>query len=373
MASAVPSNSSPTTEHTLEIYPESALPFVLNVPASRNGVPRCEMTLTNPSASASASGAYLAFKVRSTSLQISACFCVSALKFISFLCGFFVQKVKTTQPRRYLVRPNQGIIAPGKSETVSIILVEKDKQILLQSFETLGQSALDHSKDKFLVQSRKVSSEELIQLGISEETETNKLYMKDFTDMLTSLWNKAMVDPDVNILAKKLHVKHVVSESLDPNANATLSSQASALSSSTAANLHQQPLSKMEGPPMEAMTQEQMLTEVSSLRRKYDELVAFSINLTAERDILNNTLEQTKRDLNREMAARSALENSGGKESKMQQRQMQMRHGKIFNFSVIQITVVAIACFIAGIKAGQHETTSGYLAKIPMISNFLGL
>jgi hypothetical protein len=50
------------------------------------------------------------------------------------------------------------------------------------------------------------------------------------------------------------------------------------------------------------MTSEQLLTEVNNLRRKYDELVAFSVNLTAERDILNNTLEQTKRDLNREMA-----------------------------------------------------------------------
>lgn len=334
--------ASEVSKHKLEINPESILTFVLNVPGSKNGVPRCEMALTNPQAT----GAYLAFKV------------------------------KTTQPRRYLVRPNQGIIAPGKSETVSIILVEKDKQGLLQSFETLGQSALDHSKDKFLVQSRKVASDELIQLGISESneetaSETNKLSNKDFTDMLTSLWNKAMVDPNVNILAKKLHVKHVVSEPLDPNA--TPSSQASALSSPTAGNLQQQPLSKMEGPPMEGMSHEQMLTEVSSLKRKYDELVGFSINLTAERDILNNTLEQTKRDLSREMSARSALENTGGKENKMQQRQLQMGRGRMFNFSVIQITVIAIACFIAGIKAGKHETTSEYLAKIPMISNFLGL
>jgi len=37
----------------------------------------------------------------------------------------FCFKVKTTQPRRYLVRPNQGLVAPGTSESVTIILVGK--------------------------------------------------------------------------------------------------------------------------------------------------------------------------------------------------------------------------------------------------------
>ena len=68
-------------------------------------------------------------------------------------------KVKTTQPRRYLVRPNQGILLLGQSESVTILLVEKDKQVLLQSFDRLGQSALDHSKDMFLVQSTVVKDE----------------------------------------------------------------------------------------------------------------------------------------------------------------------------------------------------------------------
>merc|ERR1712151_963035 len=59
------------------------------------------------------------------------------------------------------------------------------------------------------------------------------------------------------------------------------------------------------------MSPDQLFSEVTNLRKKYDELVAFSVNLTAERDILNNTLEQTKRELNRELAQRSAIENKG--------------------------------------------------------------
>merc|ERR1711933_418242 len=62
---------------------------------------------------------------------------------------------------------------------------------------------------------------------------------------------------------------------------------------------------------LDRMSKDQLFSEVTNLRKKYDELVAFSVNLTAERDILNNTLEQTKRELNRELAQRSAIENKG--------------------------------------------------------------
>jgi hypothetical protein len=44
------------------------------------------------------------------------------------------------------------------------------------------------------------------------------------------------------------------------------------------------------------MTKEQVVYELQNLQRKYDELIAFSVNLTAERDMISNTLEVTKRD-----------------------------------------------------------------------------
>ena len=71
----------------------------------------------------------------------------------------YMLQVKTTQPRRYLVRPNQGIVSPNSTETVSILLVDKDRQVLWSTYDRLGQSALDHSKDKFLVQSTAVSND----------------------------------------------------------------------------------------------------------------------------------------------------------------------------------------------------------------------
>jgi hypothetical protein len=204
-----------------------------------------------------------------------------------------ILQVKTTQPRRYLVRPNQGLIGPGGSETVQIILVEKDKASLLQSYQRLGQSALDHSKDKFLVQS----------CTVPDSFTTSFQADQNGYDSLSTLWTSVTAPGSSSAVAnKKLHVRHEVGEGGAPSAGA-----GAAGSMDRSATKHETSLKAMEG-----MSQEQLLAEVTGLRRKYDELVAFSVNLTAERDILNNTLEQTKRDLNREVNRTAAADNKGG-------------------------------------------------------------
>lgn len=264
-------SSMESTSYALEVSPESTLQFTLTRNASAenstDSTAHCVMTLKHPGNSN-----YLAFKV------------------------------KTTQPRRYLVRPNQGIVAPGTTETVNIVLVEKEKQMLLQSFDRLGQSALDHSKDKFLVQSC-VVDEKFARNYISQKDTLNDDHSpeaaqagKELTESLISMWNAASSGDDVQIYNRKLHVRHVVPPSADGTPSGKGQSSRGQLWDKTS---------------LEKMTPEQMFVEISSLRRKYDELVTFSVNLTAERDILNNTLEQTKRDLNREIAKRKDVAVSG--------------------------------------------------------------
>ncbi|KAL9188071.1 hypothetical protein ACHAXT_006449 [Thalassiosira profunda] len=242
--------------YALEVSPDSSLQFTItrDPPADGGEGARCLMTLRHTGLT----NQHLAFKV------------------------------KTTQPRRYLVRPNQGIVAPGSSETVSILLVDKDRQVLWSTYDRLGQSALDHSKDKFLVQSCAVSDEFSSQFR-NEPRGDGGQYKKELVEALTGMWNSATSGSNVPVFNKKLHVRHVV----DAGASAAAPAAAGAASL---------PATFQEG---------QLHDEVASLRRKYDELVAFSVNLTAERDILNNTLEQTKRDLNRETATRTALEKQG--------------------------------------------------------------
>jgi len=221
-----------------------------------------------------------------------------------------------------------------------MLLVEKDKQVLLQSYDRLGQSALDHSKDKFLVQSVAVSPDFSKQYQATKD----KGNSKELTDALTSMWNAVSSTGSGSIFNKKLHVKLLVNE------GATTSTPQAQVP-----QRHDTPMATIEN-----MTPEQMFQEITTLRRKYDELVAFSVNLTAERDILNNTLEQTKRDLNREMAARASLENSGGASG--------VRGKKKASFvgSMVPLLMVAIAGFLAGVKMTTNHQVA-FLESIPIV------
>ena len=273
-------------------------------------------------------------------------------------------QVKTTQPRRYLVRPNQGIVAPGSSETVSILLVDKDRQVLWSTYDRLGQSALDHSKDKFLVQSCEVSDEFSSQFRNEPRGEGGQ-YKKELIDALTGMWNSATSGSSIPVFNKKLHVRHVVSADGGSGAGGDSSTGTAAASTSL-------PVTFQEGVDKrnntDKMSPEQLFEEVSSLRRKYDELVAFSVNLTAERDILNNTLEQTKRDLNREIATRKALEKQGLKVSRSQDKNAGKGGG---GMNMKQLVTFMAITFLFAVKA----TNSGSLImmkKVPVIGPLLG-
>jgi len=262
-------------------------------------------------------------------------------------------KVKTTQPRRYLVRPNQGVVSPGGSEQVSIMLVEKDKQVLLQSFDRLGQSALDHSKDKFLVQSCAVSKDFAKRYtdekanAAAQKGDAATQSTKDLAEALTSMWNAITSGNPTAVFNKKLHVRHSVAER---------TTSGGANNSNPAIKPHETSLAAMEN-----MSPEQMFSEVSSLRRKYDELVSFSVNLTAERDILNNTLEQTKRDLNREVASR-------GSTDRMLSPSPGSRGSKgSFMSKMLQLFIFGLLGFLAGIKFSNTDQAH-VLKTVPVVA-----
>ncbi|KAL7446085.1 hypothetical protein ACHAXM_010103 [Skeletonema potamos] len=329
--------------YALEIDPESSLQFTITRDPSTDGSggdggsSRCTMTLRHPGHTKQ----NLAFKV------------------------------KTTQPRRYLVRPNQGIVAPNSSETVSILLVDKDRQVLWSTYDRLGQSALDHSKDKFLVQSCAVSNEFSAKFEKEMRVPVGDggahQYSKELVEELTAMWNSVSSDSTLPVFNKKLHVRHVV-DTADSTAAAA---GGGGNNGTTATGL---PASFQEGVDKrsnaEKMSPEQLTDEVATLRRKYDELVAFSVNLTAERDILNNTLEQTKRDLNREMATRTALEKQGLKVgSRSQDAKSSKSRGGVVSAKTLLIMVVV--AFLSAIRA-TNSGSLDVLRSVPVFGGMLG-
>lgn len=252
-----------------------------------------------------------------------------------------------------MVRPNQGLIAPGQSEEVQILLVEKDKKALLQSFQNLGQKTLDHAKDKFLVQSCQVTmafANEYAAAGEEAYDKLSSMWATVTSSSATTTASNSPAAPNTSpVINKKLHVRHVVQEEPGSLKGSIMPATAAAATSSL---------------PVESMTTDQLTAELTNLRRKYDELVAFSVNLTAERDILNNTLEQTKRDLNRELnkklpggsaaaSARSASASSAGRSSSK-------------SSSTFFWLVTAFVFFALGVGM-QVRGRAGFMAQVPVI------
>ena len=193
-------------------------------------------------------------------------------------------------------------------------------------------------------------------------------YKQELIEALTAMWNAATSGPTaVPIFNKKLHVRHVAVSSASGTGSiaASTAPPASSAQRSLPSTVQEGAGSKRNN--TNQMSPDQMYEEITSLRRKYDELVAFSVNLTAERDILNNTLEQTKRDLNREMAARAALEKQGLKVSRSQD--MKSKHaGGGFSFKTLLIAVVI--SFLFAVKA-TNKGSVGVLKKVPVLRSML--
>lgn len=294
--------------------------------------------------------------------------CVMTIRHPGLTNQHLAFKVKTTQPRRYLVRPNQGIVAPGCTETVSILLVDKDRQVLWSTFERLGQSALDHSKDKFLVQSCEVDDKFSSQFRNEQRGEGGQ-YKKELAEALTSMWNSVTSVTNVQLFNKKLHVRHVVEPQGVVTGGASSAGGAVVVGTSPP-----QPSTLQAGGKTsntETMSSEQLFDEVASLRRKYDELVAFSVNLTAERDILNNTLEQTKRDLNREMATRTALEKQGLRGGSRSLDAKSSKSGSNGTMSTKSLLIVVVLTFLLAVRATNSGSVS-MLENIPLVGGLLG-
>ncbi|OQR96870.1 hypothetical protein THRCLA_07143 [Thraustotheca clavata] len=191
-------------------------------------------------------------------------------------------KVKTTRPMRYLVRPNQGIIRPNSVATVLVILQQKDCDELTR----MNVSERQLSNDKFLVQSIGVDAEFCDLLTTKSP--------KDVMDDLTALWaapgnkkigNKKLrcrfedaKDGEINTPAQLTSaLLETKAEPSPPSSNKSLTSQPSVYASTAEESIRQE-----------------MMAEMAVLRKKYDELVAFTVQLTAQRDTLMSDLDKAR-------------------------------------------------------------------------------
>ena len=223
------------------------------------------------------------------------------------------------------------------------MLVEKDKQTLLQAFESIGQTALDHSKDKFLVQTCEVSSDFENEYAAACESDAAMGY-----DKLSAMWTTMPSNKNIVVSNKKLSVRHVA---LKPGQALTAAPK----------------IAKAPSKPVESMDQEELLLEVKSLRQKNDELVAFSVAATAERDSISNVLELTKRQLSQEAMKSATQRNASNTAGARVGNDTQEAAGS----NTFLLALVALFMFIVGVRL----EAAGYvdaLKQVPGLNLLLG-
>ncbi|TYZ62035.1 hypothetical protein PybrP1_007745 [[Pythium] brassicae (nom. inval.)] len=240
-------------------------------------------------------------------------------------------KVKTTRPLRYLVRPNQGMLGPHGSAAIMVILQQRDCDELLR----LEPSERGLANDKFLVQSIFVDD------AFYESVKTKSA--KEMADELTNMWART----DKKSLAnKKLRCRFVQHDELGGGGAAAAGGSGAAQSESplasrfpskssiysssnsllpakgesnaplpsadaevatpaqlTAALLQETAAHKADSPVLK-----DPMADVAALRKKYDELVAFTVQLTAQRDKANSDAQRARK-LNDEAASGATLRN----------------------------------------------------------------
>lgn len=249
-------------------------------------------------------------------------------------------KVKTTAPKRFVVRPPQGHIMPESTQRITLTMVPKEASLLQTKYQS-GQE--EEAKDKFLVQTATLSADfykehleardKSLNDPVSEEEK--KTIKEEQTKIISEMWTEK---PKSEITSSRLTTKFVygsVSDSFPP----------SPVAPSVDPNTNAAPSAPVPGSP------EGLFTELSALRKKYDDLVAYSVDVTADRDRLNGMVQKLKADVKRnDQTTRTVLAtNPDGSpaqtEANASSEKVEATGG---GFSMVQVLVMAVVAFIVG-------------------------
>lgn len=240
-------------------------------------------------------------------------------------------KVKTTQPTWYYVRPNQHVLDIGKTEEITIILVEAECNRFLDQFGTPNEEKLD--KHRFLVQSTIISDDVFDKIASLSHQGRHEEYQR--------IWDSATKEEKKN---QKLRV-----EFLHPQDNADLdANEAPASIPQNVENIRNKigkvDTSAVSKTSLEDMpgTPDSIFAELQSLRKKYDAVVEYTVHLTAERDYHFSQLEELKREFAREKSRKAATDTPNKKMDKNTEKRV-VQEG----YSLFTMILVALIAFFA--------------------------
>ncbi len=243
-------------------------------------------------------------------------------------------RVRALLPARYSVRPRHGVVAPGESVSITIILIEREKEVLLDSFKkatstcTLNDNGngngngnsvststtvpTDNKRDEFLLQTFTIKQKEtrsrlgpktqfqpeekreVVQKGIAIGGKKKTCLSKEESRELSKIWNVVNSIVGVPIQNKKIKVRHVVDRVILEADDRAKKEQGETIITRTSST------DKEHYSQLKHMTPDQLIEEIHSLCRQNDELITFNSKLVAEMDALRKTSKISPNEVDRE-------------------------------------------------------------------------
>lgn len=245
-----------------------------------------------------------------------------------------VFKLKTTQPSWYYVRPNQQVLNIGKSEDITIILIENECDRFLDQYGTDQEEKLD--KHRFLMQCKVIDDASFDRI--------DKLPQASRGEEFSKFWDSSAKDDRRN---QRLRVEFVY-PTMAPRDQSTFGRNVSITETvegvrNRIANLDTLEARTVEGAPTQGS--DGIFAELQGMRKKYDTLVEYTVHLTAERDYHFTQLEDLKKEFAREKARKTTT--SSESPMKKAEKSTDKKSVQAQGFSVYVLILAVLIAFLA--------------------------
>eukprot|EP00924_Labyrinthula_sp_SR-Ha-C_P008479 maker-scaffold_32-snap-gene-1.34-mRNA-1 protein AED:0.00 eAED:0.00 QI:107/1/1/1/1/1/4/58/255 len=210
-------------------------------------------------------------------------------------------KIKTTEPKKYLVRPNQEVLRPEQHLEVKISMLPNEAKVMKETLEE-DPEKLGKYGDKFLIQCLTLNEEELKKLEDKKNDE------EKLTDLILPKWKETS---EAKIGSLRLVCKFIL-------------------------------------PKKKELSKEDLeLKDMMEMRKKYNDLLSFTVTLTSEKDRLKASYEEAAKELTAKRRNSSQIYGSGNFQNN--------------GFSLIQVILIAVVAFFGGYIAQSKDEWAEWL------------
>lgn len=207
----------------------------------------------------------------------------------------------------------------GKCDEVSIMIIEEYSNRFLEQAQSGGVENLE--KHRFMIQSKVITDEDFDSMERMTTAQKSDEYQK--------IWNSEPKDDRFNVKFKAVFNYPDINDTKSNINNNNYEDNSEFKSTKEKRNLKNLP-------------SENVLEEIVNLRSKLDEVVVYSVYLTAERDTIVSQLEDAKRELSTYKTEKGksggALASKRGDEKKSSGFEQ-----------LIMLVVVAVISYLAGL------------------------